>query len=62
MVDETGKKEEAEATTVMARYNILNNVFVHLEYRNLSDDDNITTGPGGNVDEDKFRLFLVGLF
>jgi hypothetical protein len=58
VVTEDGK-DDAEASTLTARYNILSSVFAHVEYRHLTDDDHITSG---NEEEDRVRLFLVGLF
>ena len=58
VVAESGKKN-AQATSLMARYDILANAYALLEYRGLSDDDLIT---GSNEDEEKLRLILVMLF
>lgn len=56
-------KEEAgqgaRAQTLMARYNMLSNVFVQAEYRLLSDEDHAVST---NEDEEKLRAFLVALF
>ena len=52
-------KTAANAATLMARYNILNKVFTQLEFRNLKDDDHITSS---NEDEDRIRLLLIALF
>ena len=58
IVKEKGKTA-ANAATLMARYNILSNVFTQLEFRNLKDNDHITSS---NEDEDRIRLLLVALF
>ena len=52
-------KEEARATSLMARYNIISNAYAMLEYRGLSDDDLVT---GSNEDEKKLRLIMAVLF
>lgn len=52
-------KTAANAATLTARYNILSNVFTQLEYRNLKDNDHVTSS---NEEEDRVRLLLVALF
>ena len=58
VVKEKGKKS-ARSHNLMARYNILSNVFAMLEYRGLEDDGHVT---GSNEEETKLRLFFVALF
>ena len=52
--------DDALALSLMARYNILINVFAQVELRTLKDDDLISGGT--NEEETKGRLFLVVLF
>lgn len=51
--------EDAAATTLSARYNILSNVYGMVEYRLLDDTDNIYSS---NDEEKRVRVFLVALF
>lgn len=55
---EKGKKS-AKSQSLMARYNILSNVFAQLEYRGLNDTGHVA---GLNEDEDKLRLIFVAAF
>lgn len=53
-------KDDATATTLTARYNILSNVYGMAEYRLLDDTDNIYSS--SNDEEKRVRVFLVALF
>ncbi|MDO8427060.1 MAG: hypothetical protein Q7T24_06065 [Deltaproteobacteria bacterium] len=49
----------AKSQSIMARYNILSNVFTQIEFRRLSDDD---LAAGVNEKEDKARVILMAIF
>ncbi len=51
--------KETKAGSLMARYNILSNVFTQLELRALSDRDHIK---GANGEEERMRFILTAVF